>query len=71
MRLRLTLAIYHLELWLDLGELESVAQCETFFGEGGLLAYLAIVTFWLYEIVLKPKHSIQNLGSCQCLFHLC
>ena len=57
MRLRLTLAIYHLQLWLDLGELESVAQCETFFGEGGLLAYLAIVTFWLYEIVLNTVKS--------------
>ncbi len=38
MRLRLTLAIYHLKLWLDLGELESVAQCETFFGEGGFVS---------------------------------
>ena len=37
-------------------------------GGGSLLAYLAIATFGLYEIVLKLKHSIQNLGSCIACF---
>ncbi len=65
----LALAIYHQELWLYLG---SLAQCEPF--SGGSLASLAfkpIATFWLYEIVLKLKHSIQNLGSGHSLSHHC
>ena len=75
----LALAFHHREIWVYLGKLRSVAQCKPFLGVGGgrgrcSLAYLvfkAIATLWLYEIVLKLQHSIQNLGSDHSLSHHC